>query len=418
MKLTAKSSLYYLIYSLFIFAIGTIVFYFLIQKVLHDSIDEALHQEKNQLVENLKYENDFAELHNSDFIEIVKVGNDVELYDKYYLRTIYDSTMNENVEYRELKSVYKHGGYFYEITIRQSLSESKTLLKSILPIEVTLFLGLIIGVLLINRYISDKIFKPFYELVEKLKFYDLVTVKIIPYEKSNVEEFDELSEIVEKMTTRIYKNYTSQKEFNENSAHELQTPLAIIRNKLELLIQSKNLNNEDMALIESIFFTINRLTQLNKSLILLSKIENDQYGDLAKINIGKLLAKLLESFEEFISEKSIKLELDLVELKTFSSNKVLIETLLANLISNAIKHNVEGGTISIRTYSDNILEIKNTGVALAVEPERMFDRFLKSSTSEMSVGLGLSIVKKICDLYKFKVTYTCNSNIHFIQIEF
>jgi signal transduction histidine kinase len=418
MKLTAKSSLYYLIYTLFIFAIGTVVFYFLIQKVLHDAIDEALHQEKNQVVQNLKYENDFAELHNSDFIDIVKVYNDVELYDKYYTRTIYDSILNENIDYRELKSVYKHGGNLYEITIRQSLSESKTLLKSILPIEVTLFLGLIIGVLLINRYISDKIFQPFYDLVEKLKFYDLVTVKIIPYEKSNVEEFDELSEIVEKMTTRIYKNYTSQKEFNENSAHELQTPLAIIRNKLELLIQSKNLTDDDMALIESMFFTINRLTQLNKSLILLSKIENDQYGDLTKIDIDILLVTILDYFEEFISDKNIKLELDLEKLKPFSSNIVLIETLLTNLISNAIKHNVEGGHITIRTYSNNILEIKNTGAALEVDPERMFGRFSKNSTTETSVGLGLAIVKKICDYYNFSISYTNLKNEHTIKIQF
>jgi signal transduction histidine kinase len=417
MKLTAKSSIYYLIYTLFIFTVGTILFYFLIRNILFNAIDEALHQEKNQLVENLKYEKEFKELQNSEFIEIIELGADSKPYDKYYNRSIYNAVKNEYVDYRELKSVYKHGDNFYEITIRQSLNEAEALINSILPIEVTLFLGLIIGVLLINRFISNKIWQPFYDLVERLKNYDLTNIKIIPYKKSNVDEFDELSEIVEKMTTRIYKDFNSQKEFNENSSHELQTPLAIIRNKLELLIQSKNLKDDDMILIGSVFHTINRLTQLNKGLILLSKIENNQYRELSRINIGQLLDTLLVSFEELINEKNIAVSVNILKVIIIPANQILIETLLFNLISNAIKHNINGGTISI-TVSKNALEISNTGNALPVEAERMFDRFLKNSTSEMSVGLGLSIVKKICDLYKFKISYTCVNKIHTTIIEF
>jgi signal transduction histidine kinase len=417
MKLTAKSSIYYLIYTLFIFTVSTILFYFLIRNVLFDGIDEALHQEKNQVVENLKYENDFKGIHNSDFIEIIEVDSD-KVYDRYYTKSIYHPDKKEAIDYRELKSVYKHGENFYEITIRQPLTEAESLINSILPIEVALFLGLIVGVLLINRFISNKIWQPFYDLVDRLKNYDLLNIKIIPYQKSNVDEFDELSEIVEKMTTRIYRDFNSQKEFNENSSHELQTPLAIIRNKLELLIQSKNLKNEEMVLIESVFYTINRLTQLNKGLILLSKIENNQYSELSRINIGQLLEKLLVSFEELIDERNIRLELNISKTIIIPANQILIETLLFNIISNAIKHNLDGGTISINTLSKNVLEISNTGRELPVEAERMFERFLKNSTSEMSVGLGLSIVKKICDLYKFKITYSCENRIHSIIIEF
>ncbi len=418
MKLTAKSSIYYLIYTLFIFTIGTILFYFLIRDTLFDAIDEALHQEKNQVIENLKYENDFKGIHNSEFIEITEVEIDSKVYDRYYTKSIYHPDKKESIDYRELKSVYKHGDSFYEITIRQPLSEAESLINSILPIEVALFLGLIVGVLLINRFISNKIWQPFYDLVDRLKNYDLVNIKIIPYQKSNVDEFDELSEIVEKMTTRIYRDFNSQKEFNENSSHELQTPLAIIRNKLELLIQSKNLKNEEMVLIESVFYTINRLTQLNKGLILLSKIENNQYSELSRINIGQLLEKLLVSFEELIDERNIQLELNITKTIIIPANQILIETLLFNIISNAIKHNLDGGRLMINTVSKNVLEISNTGRELPVEAERMFERFLKSSTSEMSVGLGLSIVKKICDLYKFKIKYTCENRIHSIVIEF
>lgn len=418
MKLTVKSSIYYLVYTLFIFTIGTILFYFLIRNVLFNAIDEALSQEKNQVVQNLKYEKDFKEIHNNDFINIIRVGVESEVYEKFYTTTIYNSSKGKNIEYRELKSVYKNGDDLYEISIRQPLTEAESLIKSILPIEVILFLGLIVGVLLINRFISDKIWQPFYFLMDRLKNYDLVNVKIIPYQKYTVDEFNELSEIVEKMTTRIYQDFNSQKEFNENSSHELQTPLAIIRNKLELLIQSKNLKDEEMALIGSVFHTINRLTQLNKGLILLSKIENNQYSELSRINIGQLIETLLVNFEELIDERNITIQLEILKVVIIPANQILIETLLYNLISNAIKHNIEdGGTISI-TVSKNILEISNTGNELPVASERMFERFLKNSSSELSVGLGLSIMKKICDLYKFRVTYTCVYKIHTIRIEF
>ena len=419
MKLSAKSSIYYLIYTLFIFTIGTILFYFLIRNILFNAIDEALHQEKNQVIENLKYENEFKEIHNSDFLDIIEVQAGSKIYDNFYNTTIFNLEKNINIDYRELKSVYKHGDNFYEITIRQSLTEAESLINSILPIEVTLFLGLIIGVLIINRFISDKIWEPFYELVERLKHYDLVNVKIISYKKSNVDEFDELGEIVEKMTTRIYNDFNSQKEFNENSSHELQTPLAIIRNKLELLIQSKNLQDEDMVLIGSVFHSINRLTQLNKGLILLSKIENNQYYELSRINIGQLMETLMVSFEELIAERNIYVEINITKTIIIPANQILVETLLFNIISNAIKHNLDAdGKITINTISKNVLEVSNTGRSLPVEADRMFERFLKSSNSEMSVGLGLSIVKKICDLYKFKIKYTCESTIHTIRIEF
>jgi signal transduction histidine kinase len=417
MKLIVKSSIYYLIYTLFIFTIGTFLFYYLIRNVLFDGIDEAIHQEKTQLIENLKYEKEFKELHQSDNIVITKVGPESKVYDKYYTKAIYNSAINEYVDYRELKSVYKHGDEYFEITIRQPLTEAEAHINSILPIEVSLFVGLIVGVLLIDRFISNKIWKPFYDLLERLKNYDLVNIKIIQYEKSNVDEFDELSEIVEKMTKRIYKDFNSQKEFNENSSHELQTPLAIIRNKLELLIQSKNLKDEDMVLIDPIFHTIKRLTQLNKSLILLSKIENNQYGELSRIDLNVLLENLLLGFEELINEKQITLDVHFEDQIVIWANQVLIETLLFNLISNSIKHNIPVGKIDI-TLSHHTLEISNTGEKLPIAAERMFERFLKSSTSEMSVGLGLSIVKKICDLYEYKINYSNQGSFHSLKVDF
>jgi signal transduction histidine kinase len=385
--------------------------------VLVDGIDEALHQEEKQIIENLAYENDFKYLKPTENITIRLSDSSHVVDDKYTTISIFDSLQNSEIHYRQLKSVYEHNNRFFEITIKQSLEESEDLIRAILPVEIVLFLLLLAGILVINRSISNKIWGDFYKLLERLQTYNLAKNRIIPYQKSDIDEFDNLSDIVEGMTKKIYNDYISQKEFNENSSHELQTPLAIIRNKLELLIQSKNLRQDDMEIIQKIFDAIKRLTQLNKGLILLSEIDNQQYDYSEKVNMNLLLKGALANFEDNIKSKELEVKLILNEECELKMNNILAEILITNLISNSVKHNMPGGEISIE-LTQNYLKITNTGVTLSQPASQMFERFKKHSHSEFSVGLGLSIVKKICELFKFDLGYINKSHLHTIIITF
>jgi signal transduction histidine kinase len=416
MKLIEKTTFYYLVFTLFIFTLGTILFYFLIKKVLVDGIDEALHQEKIQITQNLAYENDFIYLKPSKNVTIRLSKLNQIVRDKYSTISIFDSVENEKDNYRQLKSVYLQRNKYYEITIQQSLEESEDLIKAILPVEIVLFLILLAGILIINRLISNRIWKPFYGLLTKLETYNLAKQGTINYEKSDIDEFDNLSAIVDQMTQKIYNDYVSQKEFNENSSHELQTPLAIIRNKLEILIQSNNLKQEEMLIVETVFDALNRLSQLNKGLILLSKIDNQQYAESETVDMSQLLSKIVFNFKEKIQHKKIHLIVTQTECE-LRLNSILAEILITNLISNSIKHNVEEGELNIELTQD-YLRIENTGAKLSEPASLMFDRFKKKSRSEFSVGLGLSIVKKICDLFKFNVEYTNKENQHIIKVTF
>jgi signal transduction histidine kinase len=221
------------------------------------------------------------------------------------------------------------------------------------------------------------------------------------------------------MTAKIHNDYLSQKEFNENSSHELQTPLAIIRNKLEMLIQSRNLDGKDMEIIESIFDAVKRLNQLNKGLLLLSKIDNRQYESDKKINFNKIIFQSLALYDEQIQEKEIIVTKETPQQDVFvEGNQVLLETLFNNLLSNAIRHNVtKGGKIDI-VLSKSELKIRNTGPQLLSSPSLMFERFKKQSTSEYSIGLGLSIVKKICDVFHYRINYKYSEKNHEICITF
>lgn len=417
MKLLQRTTLYYLLYSLFIFGIGTILFYIFIKIILWDGIDEAIHQEKVQLVANLNYEKIGEGLQPSMDVSITPTLEEEVENDKYKTIPIYDSLTKEYIDFRQLTSYHKKGEDWYKVTIRQPLAEAESLLNSILPVEIGLFLILLGGVLLMNRFILAKIWQPFYVLLDKLKKYNLETTKVILYEPTDIIEFRDLNVNVEKMTERIYKDFLTQKEFNENSSHEMQTPLAIIKNKLELLIQSKNLTEQEMLHIQSIFSAVKRLTLLNKGLLLLSKIENRQFTQKENVNLEELLQSIFNLLEEQIIDKNISTEIEIKGNGTLFTNRVLIEGLLNNLVSNSIKHNVQNGKISAE-LTDKHFMITNTGTSLNFPADEMFERFRKDSSVENSVGLGLSIVKKICDFLDYKIIYIHKEGLHTLVVNF
>ncbi len=382
-----------------------------------DGIDEAMHQEKLQLIDNLNYEKIIDELKPTENIVIKHSTTKILLKDTYSTVLVFDSAQNEFIDFRQLTAIYKFNDNFYEIQIRQSMAEAEALLNGILPAEIGLFILFLLGVLLMNNYVNRNVWEPFYELLEKIKVYDFEKTKVIPYFDSDIKEFQELSRSIEKMTAKIYKDFLNQKEFNENSSHELQTPLAIIRNKLELLIQSKNLKEEDMEIIESVFDAVKRLTLLNKGLILIAQIDNRQYSETEDIRLDRIVNNTIKNFMYQIEERNIQLKTSVKEDCKFKTNQILAEILVTNLISNSIKHNLSNGSLCIELDQYHFV-VENSGRPLSVEAENMFERFKKDSDLEQSVGLGLAIVKKICTLLGYKIVYKNNKEIHSIEVIF
>jgi signal transduction histidine kinase len=217
------------------------------------------------------------------------------------------------------------------------------------------------------------------------------------------------------MTERMKRDYLNLKEFNEDASHEIQTPLAIIRSKMEILMQNRDLRKEDIENIKTINEATDRLLKLNQGLLLISKIENNYFQNMKEVSLRLTVIKYLNNYSEIIHIKNISTEVTGSDSVFVEMDEILADTLISNLISNAVRYNIKGGFIKCHTEQGSII-IMNTGIPLEVEPELLFKRFRKGGNSQQSVGLGLSIVKKIADNYGIAVKYSCTENIHEVKL--
>ena len=291
------------------------------------------------------------------------------------------------------------------------------LIKSIVLVQALLLLLIGIGLVLINRRLSKEIWNPFYATLHKLQNYRMEQEGKVRFQPTEIAEFNDLNQTIEQLTERNYTIYQSQKEFTENASHEMQTPLAILQTKLELLMQTEPLTAEQASLISALADNNSRLSRLNNSLLLLTKIENNQYGDIEAVDITDICKKVAGQLSYQAEVKNISIQTNYQEPIHVTANKTLMEILVSNLLTNAIRYNYEGGTIII-TCMNNTLTVQNSSTAAALDKDKIFERFHKEGTDRQSIGLGLAIVKRIIALYRFTIDYYYENNLHTFRITF
>jgi signal transduction histidine kinase len=267
----------------------------------------------------------------------------------------------------------------------------------------------------VNYFISKSIWVPFNKTLENLRHFDISRDASLALTETRISEFMQLNKTLDSMAKKMRLDYINLKEFNENASHEIQTPLAIIKSKLELLIQGEGLTKEQMGMIKSVYEAATRMSRLNQGLLLISKIDNNQFHHIEQMDLQKVMEKALEHFQEIIDLKKIRIIHHFNAPACIQMNPALSEILVSNLISNSIRHNIENGEIRIAMDSDGF-EIANTGHPLTIPPNELFRRFRKSERTTDSVGLGLAIVKKIVNLYQFDIRYEVKGNTHIIRL--
>jgi signal transduction histidine kinase len=326
-------------------------------------------------------------------------------------------TVQQSHPFKKLTGNLTWNGNNYLVTTYISSTEFSHLIVKVFVTEAFILALLLIAIVVLNRKSSGLLWKPFLSTVEKVNAFDVTRNESLnlPME-TGTTEFNELNSVINGLIYRINTAYNNQKQFVENASHEMQTPLAIIRSKLELLINQPGLTEKNAALIADITEANDRLSQMNRTLLLLAKIENNQFPETEPVDIAQLLQKVIAVFKGHYEELPV-FHVDIENTITVPVNLILIELMLTNLIKNAIEHNQPGGHIKI-LLSDNILHIENTGPALSIDPEMLFERFKKGSHQTKTTGLGLALVKQICNLYQFEVSYTYSNGWHSVMVFF
>lgn len=308
------------------------------------------------------------------------------------------------------------GDTSYRITTYGALVESDDITEAVIEILLWI-LGLqVLGAIGVGFIVSNRLFKPFRRTLQQIKNFTLQDKQPIAAEKTSVTEFDDLNKFVEEMTRKAISDYKNLKEFAENASHELQTPLSIIKGKLELLTET-DLSPEQYQFVEDSQRSVKKLSRLSESLALLTKIENHEFTDTEPVNLTRLIRESTKSFDEFIALNGLDVETTLHDKVIVQMHPVLADILWTNLFQNAIKHNVEQGHIKI-TLDKYKLEISNTGHPLSSSPGELFRRFKKDNVDSNSIGLGLAIIKRIVDQYNYNISYQFNDGWHTIRIDF
>jgi signal transduction histidine kinase len=420
LKLINKTNLYTYATAFVVFIAGSLLFFYMLGKIVSNEANEKLLNEKIELSNTLATFQDIP-------AGIIPVGDKFEFrripvrsdinYVHFIDTLIYSKEEHEELPYRKI-SFYQHlTNADYRISISTTLFESEDLIKAILKSVLLILSALLIGMLLINRLISKRLWRPFYHTLELLKNYKIDRHITLQFTKSDTQEFDELNEALARMTDKISQDYTSLKDFSENASHEIQTPLAIIKSKLELLMQSSELSPSQTSLIAEVYEGSNRLSRLNHALILLTRIGNNQFAETVPVKMLELFRNKFLAFEELLAHKQLSVSENFHADPVWMLNPGLADILVSNLISNAIRHNHKAGKISLEILQDEII-ISNTGITPVTAPELLFERFRKENPSSESLGLGLAIVKQICDSAHIALSYKYSGDLHQIYLKF
>ena len=415
MKLITRNSYYLLIVYFYIFVLVGISFYYVTNYVIQQEFDKILHQRKQLLIKQLTKSDSIIKYQefSDNMIFIRESSVPISPFEKITDTLIYDQNDKTYLKYRQIKFAQQIRGHYYIMYSRRLLIEKDSLSGPLVLLTIFLFLILMVSLFFFNRRLSHKVWEPFYVTLNTLRKYKLQQNDTISFSKTNIDEFDELNRVIGVMINRIRKDFFLLKEFTENTSHELQTPLAIIKSKLELFMQSDNLTDVQYKYLSTSLASIHKLSKLNDSLGLLAKIENSQFNNFEKINISQLIDNKLFNYEDMLKMKSIKLIKENHGAPEITMNPILADILIENLINNAIKHNITNGEIIINTKNDEV-SISNTGNVLTIDPLVLFQRFSKSNSQ--SFGLGLSIVKEICDQHHINISYKYKEHNHWHTI--
>jgi len=396
--LTKINRQYFLTYSILLVFVS-VIGYFLLRLIIIYEVKEDILEKEYAIIQEIRNNNNLPNIY--PIIKTKKINENEMRSASYKKIFFYNEIEQEQEAYLEYTNTLKINNSFYCIKLRHSLLESNDLIMAIsLSLLLLLVLALIVS-FVITKQMNKTVWNVFEVNLKKIENFSFNKSFELELTETDIDEFNTLNKTLLELTKKLKSDYKSLKEFTENASHEIQTPLTIISLTLDEVLQ-QDLSESVFKQVISTQKAIKRLSNLNERLLLLTKIENMQYPVDEQININDVIDEQVKEFTALIKHKNIDVSFIISGTFKVKINYILAEILFNNLISNAIKHNIDNGKLNI-IMTDEKISICNTGKNNSLTNSSIFHRFTKENSQ--SYGLGLSIVKQICDTHKLDIKY-------------
>lgn len=412
MRLLSKLSYYYFWLSAFVLGITGMMLFLFLRHEVSKEIEEQLELQTDMVAEEIRMGRNV----NFPLVQITRGNVQLMKLPRVFKDTLlYDRLQKESEGYYYFAESKKISNNYYRIKVMTTYIGWNNYSRTIIYIFMCIAVMLIILGTLVNYFISSRIWKPFLINLKRMKDYSVSSKEALELARTDVKEFQEMNFVLADLAARGRREYNALKEFTENASHEIQTPLSILRTRLESISQLPV--NDDLArLLNDAKQAALRLNKVNKGLLLLAKLENDAFIDKQSILVHEVLKRNFDLMEDLFQTKALNVTLAIQHKEVFVSSS-LMEILISNLLSNALSYSPVKGSVYI-SLTDEYLEIGNEGSPLTFEESKLFTRFGKGSPGLSGNGLGLSIVKQICISYEWNIAYRYAENQHFFKISF
>ncbi|MDR3061193.1 MAG: HAMP domain-containing histidine kinase [Dysgonamonadaceae bacterium] len=408
---------------LVVMAVWATLFYFIIVEEINDETDDSLEDYSEYIItralagEPLPSKDNGT--NNSYHIEEVTPEYAAQNPSiRYHGEMVYIQSQGETEPARILKTIFSDSANkYHELTVSIPTIEKSDLQEAILHWIIFLYLGLLVVIIGLNWIILQRNFNPLYKLLNCLNAFSIEKKFSEPDIHTKTMEFQKLNDTVVRSARRNIETYEQQKSFIGHASHELQTPLAICLNRLEMLAEDPGLTEKQLEEILKTKQSLDFAVKLNKTLLLLTKIENNQFPDKKEIQVNELVKKLANDYSEVYANRNIPITINEERPVKIEMNETLASVLFGNLLKNAFVHNHDNGSIDI-SITNTSISIVNTGSGESLNSDLIFNRFYQASKKDGSTGLGLALTKSVCSLYGMDIRYRFSDGKHIFSLSF
>ncbi len=415
MKLFTRYFRINLLATVLIFVLASVAFYSLLWYVSIRQVDEDLRIEQREIE---TYVSKYGRAPEPVNVKDQTISNEISPVHETLRRfsTVRSPNHRERENFRQIQFTIPVNDRWLMFTVSKSLEATENMNRAIIFISLITIITILLVSLLINRWQLRRLWKPFYSTLSDVEKFRLGEKKAPEFEPSAIHEFNLLNSTLSQFIQEAEKEYSVLKEFTENASHELQTPLAIVRSNLDVLIQDEKLSESQSNSLQNAYVAIQKMAKLNQSLLLLNKIDNKQFSEVNSLDFKTLVEQKMADWQELWQGRNLHIAA-ILRSTPVAMNEQLAEILLNNLFSNAARHTAEGGVVNIH-LANNIFEISNSASNGPLDQEKLFKRFSKGGQATDQHGLGLSIIKQISEVSGKQASYHFNAGKHIFSIRF